>query len=139
MIVRNQVICADGYRMSIQASSAHYCTPKKTDAKTYSSVEILVYEFDELLAEYIDDNNYSNNIGGMDMIGSYVPAETIIRLLIKHGGAIQGEIPPFDTQLVDAFIHDDDETFDVDVDEDRPFIAPTEHKQIRSNGRGGYR
>ena len=99
MVVRNKVICADGYRISIQASSAHRCTPKETNAVKYNSVEVLVYEFDELLAEYIDDNNHSNNIGGMHMIGSYVPSELVIKLLKKHGGAIQGEIPPMDINL----------------------------------------
>ena len=99
MRVRNQVICADGYRISIQASVGHYCTPREDDATAYRTVEILVYEFDELLAEYIDDNNH----GDMDMIGERVPAELVIKLLKKHGGAIQGEIPPFNKRLVGYF------------------------------------
>ena len=96
--IREKVICADGFRMSIQASSGHYCTPKvdiDQDANIkYSTVELLVYSYDELLEGYIDDWN------GRDKIGAYVPVNVVIKVLKKHGGAIQGEIPPFDLKYV---------------------------------------
>ena len=92
--IREKVVCADGYRMSIQASSGHYCTPKvdiDQDANIkYSSVEVLIYEDDNLFEGYIDDED------GRDRIGAYVPVNVVLEVIKKHGGAIQGEIPPFD-------------------------------------------
>ena len=97
--IREKVVCADGFRMSIQASSGHYCTPKvdiDQDANIkYSTVELLVYSYDELLEDYID--SYGDD---RDRIGAYVPVNVVVKVLKKHGGAIQGEIPPFDLKYV---------------------------------------
>ena len=35
-----QVICADGFSMSVQASETHYCSPRETGAERYTAVEI---------------------------------------------------------------------------------------------------
>tara|TARA_R100000656_G_C3900671_1_gene118707 strand:+ start:276 stop:590 length:315 start_codon:yes stop_codon:yes gene_type:complete len=90
-MIRRKIICADGYEISLQASKGHYCTPKRDDADVYDSLELLAYGYDELLCQYVDFNDND----GRDRIGSYVPVEIVLKVLLKHGGAIQGEIPPF--------------------------------------------
>jgi len=39
-IVRLEAKCADGFRMSIQASQAHYCSPRINKCQNYETVEI---------------------------------------------------------------------------------------------------
>jgi hypothetical protein len=40
----SRIKCADGYNVSIQASSGHYCTPRETmqDVQYYSSFELVI-------------------------------------------------------------------------------------------------
>ena len=38
---RDNVVCADGFKVSIQASELHYCSPKVSGLNTiYTSVEL---------------------------------------------------------------------------------------------------
>ena len=37
---KQPIICADGFTMSVQASEYHYSTPRRTDAESYTEVEV---------------------------------------------------------------------------------------------------
>ena len=80
------VVCTDGFEMSIQAGRRLRSTPSLS-ASSYTHVEIaLEHGQDRLLDPY----------GGEGGIYSYVPARVVIALIVKHGGAVHGEIPPLD-------------------------------------------
>ena len=105
--VRRHITCADGTTFSIQASDFHYCEPRKIfriddkDFKGYKSVEIMCKdESDEdILAEY------NSGMG----VYEYVPADKVIELLKRHGGAIQGEIPPLIEDAVIKSLYEEEE------------------------------
>ena len=99
--IRNQVICADGFKISIQASSGHYCTPRidTEDDTKYTSVEVMVEQWDDLLNKYAEKVEYCPCCKGHYDINEPIgelPGKILLKLLKKHGGAIQGEIPPLD-------------------------------------------
>jgi len=55
------VVCADGFRMSVQVSDGHYCSPRVLDAEFYSRLEIgYPNRPEELLSEY--EEIYSRGI-----------------------------------------------------------------------------
>ena len=131
--IRDNIFCADGFKISFQASQAHYCEPKvnewndvfnpirnkdrtneeiarielnsnpsdnPNDSVYYSHVEVLMRDYDEYLEEYMAPYYCSCNKcpGGHkgDMSEPFkLPAHVAIFILIKHGGAVQGHIPPF--------------------------------------------
>ena len=35
-----EVVCADGFSMSVQASETHYCSPREDGAEKYTAVEV---------------------------------------------------------------------------------------------------
>lgn len=75
--VRPPITCKDGYELSVQASSRHFCTPRKDRAKFYSEVEVgFPSEHDDLLGESV---NYSE-------VYAFVPIENVAVLINKHGG-----------------------------------------------------
>ena len=86
-----QVVCADGFSMSVQASKTHYCTPRIDNAKDYTSVEVgYPNRHEPLLIEWmdaIDDSEATNAVYG------YVPSQRIALVCAKHGGVISGELP----------------------------------------------
>lgn len=76
-IVREHMVMNDGFRMSVQASKYHYCTPQKTNAESYDTVEIAFSNRREELLEPYGD--YSDVFG-------YVPVEVANEIIEKHGG-----------------------------------------------------
>ena len=90
--LRDTVVCADGYKVSIQASEYHYCIPRINDAEEYGACELgFPNQPDELIneyAEYAEESEYTNTVY------AYVPAKVIQALLEKHGGIVSGECPP---------------------------------------------
>jgi len=91
MAFREHVVCADGFRISIQASSAHYSVPR-AKARAYRACELgYPSESDDLIKEYAEDEtDYT------DTVYAYVPAKVIQALLEKHGGIVNGECPQLD-------------------------------------------
>jgi hypothetical protein len=76
---RPEAICADGFKMSIQASEDHYC--QKDDEGSYVSVEVGFPSPPEpLLDEYGDDGVYG-----------YVPLTVVDAIIAKHGGILLNE------------------------------------------------
>lgn len=81
-VPRPLAVCKDGFVLSIQASSYHYCSPRINRAEQYASVEIgYVSQYEELLAPYADGPGVTKIIGY-----GYVPVEIADQLLEKHGG-----------------------------------------------------
>ena len=81
--------CADGFSMSVQASSHSYCTPRADDAAEYTEVEVgFPSDYESLLAPYADDKeDYTGTVYG------WVPTEVIVLVCAKHGGVVSGELP----------------------------------------------
>lgn len=79
VLVRNPVICADGFRISIQGSRAHYCVPRKlVPGGEYEKLELGFPNIEEpLLREYEDHG-----------IFPYVPIEVVEQVIEKHGGIV---------------------------------------------------
>lgn len=74
--------CADGYRISIQASENHYCSPRLNGLHEYDEVELgFPTAADELINDYAEDpEDYTKTVYG------YVPVDVVDQLLKKHGG-----------------------------------------------------
>ena len=88
---RNEkIVCADGFSMSVQASSFNYCAPRIDNAHAYESVEIgFPSGYESLIARYAENKeDYTGTVYG------FVPAEVVTLVCIKHGGVIAGELPP---------------------------------------------
>lgn len=91
-VMRTPVVCADGFKVSIQASHSHYCQPR-TYADMYGAVELgFPNAPDSLIKEYADD--YGDDIDYTETVYAYVPADIVIKLINKHGGIVRGQCPP---------------------------------------------
>ena len=78
---RPRLFCNDGFSISVQASSFHYCRPQLDGVQNYESVELgFPSKEDELINDYAEDDNYTETVYG------YVPIEVVERLIEKHGG-----------------------------------------------------
>lgn len=76
-VIRPLVKCTDGFTMSVQASSSHYCIPRKDGEGYYSAVEVgYPYETTPELFEY--------SAGGG--VYGYVPIDEVQAICDKHGG-----------------------------------------------------
>ena len=72
--LRPIAVCADGFNLSIQASSMHYCIPNEDLSDgNYSKVELPFAEDDE---------------APLATVYGYVPVETVDPFLAKHGGIV---------------------------------------------------
>lgn len=85
-----RVICADGFSMSVQAHDGAYCSPRSNNASKYSEVEVGFPSAEEaLLMEYCEDRKDPTGT-----VYAYVPAQTVTNVIAKHGGMVEGEVPP---------------------------------------------
>ena len=85
----NQVICKDGFNMSVQASRTHYCNPRD-DVGPYTHVEVgFPSSYDFYLSQYAEDPGEPTGT-----VYGWVPADTIIMCIDAHGGMVEGELPP---------------------------------------------
>ena len=84
-----QIVCVDGFTMSVQVGYSLYSTPKKI-AKRYSAVEIGFPSDHEPLieewAEFIPFGNEDGSIDYTDTVYPYVPVKIVNKVLKKHGG-----------------------------------------------------
>jgi len=91
MYKRNrQVVCADGFIMSVQAHDGAYCEPRNDNAEKYTAVEVgFPSEREELIMSWIDgfDNDPT------DTVYAYVPVTVVTDVIVKHGGIVSGEVP----------------------------------------------
>lgn len=84
------VVCADGFRMSVQAAKGSYCSPRN-DTGPYVSAEVgfpSAYDFHlQPFAEDPDDPTGT--------VYGWVPAHVIRMCIDSHGGMIDGQLPDF--------------------------------------------
>ena len=71
-----EMICADNFKMSVQASRTHYCSPRN-ESGPYKSVEVLPDEGESLFEELRGD--------GSGVYG-WVPVDVVAKVITKHGG-----------------------------------------------------
>lgn len=81
---RPKVICKDGFKISIQASEVHYCSPRTSEVVIYDEVELgYPSEKESLIMEYAeDDGDPTKTVYG------FVPVEIVDKMLEKHGGIV---------------------------------------------------
>lgn len=83
-ISRPPIECADGFRMSVQASSTHYSYPRE-DEGPYEEVEVGYPSLEEsLLSPYAEDASRLT-----DTVYPYVPLDIVVKVIQKHGGVIE--------------------------------------------------
>jgi hypothetical protein len=85
-----KVVCFDGFSMSVQASATNYCSPRENDAERYDTVEVGYPSQEEPMlmrwAEMPDSPT--------ETVYGYVPVEQVTIVIAKHGGMVEGEVPP---------------------------------------------
>ncbi len=95
-----QVVCEDGFNMSVQASESHYSEPRNNRGP-YSEVEIgYPSHYDIHLIRYAEEPTEPT-----DTVYGYVPAHVVQMVIDAHGGMVAGEVPPlkFDPSLCGTF------------------------------------
>ena len=84
------VVCADGFEMSVQANIYSYSIPKEANAEKYEAVEVgFPTEVEPLLEEYAEDPSDPTGT-----VYGYVPVQVVTDVIVKHGGIVDGEVPP---------------------------------------------
>lgn len=89
------IICNDGFNVSVQASSRHYCEPKENGAPAYSRVELgFPSSADPIITPFAE--NASNPT---ETVYGYVPAPLVQALIGKHGGLAPSSeaLPPLES------------------------------------------
>jgi len=91
MYKRNkEVICADGFKMSVQAHDGAYCDPRIDDAEEYQQVEIgFPSQREELIMPWCETPDEPT-----DTVYGYVPVDVVTNVIVKHGGMVEGQVPP---------------------------------------------
>ena len=99
---RERVICKDGFSMSVQASQYHYCSPRE-DVGPYHEIEVgYPSQIESGLLPYIecpdwesfDSDRPDYGRGPTLQVYPYVPARVVMEIIGKHGGMVEGELPP---------------------------------------------
>ena len=84
-----QVVCADGFKMSVQAHDGAYCSPRMNGADRYEEVEVgFPSEREELIMQYAEEPDVPTQT-----VYGYVPVQVVTNVIAKHGGIVDGEIP----------------------------------------------
>ena len=82
--IRPLLMCADGFSVSVQASSTHYCTPRINIADEYETVELgFPSAEDSLIMDYAEEYDRPT-----DTVYGYVPVHIVCELIEKHGGIV---------------------------------------------------
>mgnify|MGYP003116139075 CR=1 FL=1 len=115
------IVCMDGFTMSVQAGLNVASSPKESAFNEqgyikrnfgYTEVEIQLKNGHEpLFDKYISKgcHNCGGEEQGYDEYRTpleYVPVELLVKVIKKHGGVIQGQIPPFHKDWQDKFYED---------------------------------
>ena len=80
----HSVKCVDGFTISVQASSGHYCQPRETGAYEYHMVECgYPSQVPDFILEYAEDSERPT-----DTVYGYVPVELVNKLINSHGGVL---------------------------------------------------
>ena len=90
--LNKRVTCADGFSMSVQANSYAYCLPRLTTCDAYQNVEVGFPSAPEpLLAQY---QECPDMFAPEKSVYPYVPASVVLAVVEKHGGVVDGNLPP---------------------------------------------
>jgi len=76
---------ADGSRLSVQASSSHYCHPREDSLKQYDSFEVWCWESFPFLGDTLKklvDARHEDDDGPL----GWVSAEDVLAIVNEHGG-----------------------------------------------------
>jgi len=88
-VLNEKVECADGFTMSVQANETAYCDPRDNDAESYTSAEVgFPSHKEELLMDWAEDPADPTGT-----VYAWVPRQTILNVIAKHGGIVTGELP----------------------------------------------
>jgi len=88
-----RVVCADGFSMSVQAHDGAYCDPRADNAPKYSEVEVgFPSDYEELLDEFVEMRHSPK--AHQEQVFPYVPVKIVTNVIAKHGGMVEGEVPP---------------------------------------------
>ena len=80
------MVCADGFKMSVQGHCGAYSHPRDDFAKHYTAVEVgYPSERVEDLMPYIDGEGSNPT----ETVYGYVPVEVIEKIVAAHGGLVQ--------------------------------------------------
>lgn len=75
------VTCGDGFRMSVQASANHYCSPRE-DKGPWETVEVgFPSRIEPLLWKYAEEPG-----AWTETVYSYVPVQLVAAVIDVHGG-----------------------------------------------------
>ena len=87
--INEAVVCADGFRMSVQANQGAYCTPREDGADSYTHAEVGFPNLvEELLLPYAEDPEKPRGT-----VYPWVPSHVIVAVCAKHRGIVEGELP----------------------------------------------
>jgi hypothetical protein len=85
-----RVVCVDGFEMSVQANEGAYCSPRTNTASTYEEVEVgFPNRVEPLLMEWVEKADHPT-----DTVYPYVPVKVVTNVIAKHGGMVEGDVPP---------------------------------------------
>ena len=88
--LNDTVVCADGFRMSVQGNEGAYCEPRLNHQKKYNLVEIgFPSEVEPLLMPWAENQHKPT-----ETVYGYVPVDVVTTVIVKHGGMLEGEVPP---------------------------------------------
>jgi len=83
-----RVVCADGFSMSVQASETNYCEPRDNHGP-YTEAEVgFPSQAEPLLLQWAEERDRPT-----DTVYGWVPRQTILNVIAKHGGMVDGELP----------------------------------------------
>lgn len=74
-----EMVCSDGFKMSVQGHFGAYSYPRDDFADHYDQVEIMCH------ADPILDESGGHEVDGEKVYG-YVPIATVLRVIESHGG-----------------------------------------------------
>ncbi len=89
-LINKKIVCADGFTMSVQAHESAYCEPRLNEQKNYSLVEVGFPSNEEKLLMPWAENRSKPT----ETIYGYVPVDVVTTVIVKHGGILEGEVPP---------------------------------------------
>lgn len=88
-ILNPQIVCADGFTMSVQACKLNYCTPRQDEGPhTHMEGGFPSDEPSQQLAVYAE-----NRDDLCETVYPYVPRQVFEREFELHGGVVEGKLP----------------------------------------------
>jgi hypothetical protein len=83
-----RIECKDGFSMSVQAGTGHYCDPRD-DVGPYNSVECgFPSKYEEMIIAYAEASHEPTKT-----VYGWVPVNVVTTVIAKHGGMIAGTTP----------------------------------------------